>query len=320
MKYQRLGFPERGRCEAEEGELDERLASGEVIVQNRISLAGGTYESALFDGDLSSEPNGIKGRARPRGAVVGKVVESEGALKPGTRVTYSGSHATHAKVSETCLLPLPDEISDERACFISYAAQAMSAPRLLPARMGEHVLVIGMGLCGNLAAQLYAQSGAGRVACADRHEARLGKARACGLIETYDLSQKPLADWTGALGSRGAELIVEATGTSAGFEDALNVIAKKGIVAQLQPPVEKVTYSPFEKLHEKGVMLVGASEALLDPDAQYRDRQLLLEWLRWSKLKVDPLITHTMHFTEAAQAYEGLRDRPGEFMGIVLNY
>lgn len=320
VKYQRLVFPAAGRCESEEADLDEQLGAGEVLIKNKLSLVQDGAELTAFCNSSSSSDSGECEAYYPGIACVGEVINGNEECPTGSRVFYDGPHAAFAKACVSRVAPVPEGISNERAVFVSPALAAMVALRLVPPRVGEQALVVGMGLTGNLCAQLLAQSGVGRVACADPSGARLGKAKNCGLIEVYDLSQKPLVDWVENLGPRGAEIVVEASGVRAQIHDAVNAVVGGGIVVLLAEPCGQEDACSVAVVQKKGVALVGANPERMDVGVRQGDQRLLLEWLRWEKLKVDPLTTQRMHFTEAQQAYEGLRDQAGDFSGVLLYY
>ncbi len=324
MNVKRLVLPGVGQCAVEDAEIDEQLAQGEVLVKNTLSLVQDGYELSLFTKasaqDFEQDADAPHASRYPGSACIGQVIAGPDAIPTGSRVFHHGHHATHAKLKASQVLPVPEGISNERAVFLAPVQAALTALRTTPPRIGEQALVIGMGLRGNLCAQLLAQSGVGRVASADPVGARLDKARACGLIEVYDLARKPLKDWVVQLDPRGAELVVEASGLVAYLEAAVDAVVPNGIVNMLVAPSGPVESGILGHLYRKGAALVGGNPCRLSKEVRKADQRLLMEWLRWEKLKVDALATQRMHYSEARQAYAGLRDQPGDFSGVLLYY
>ncbi|GMV79029.1 MAG: oxidoreductase [Planctomycetota bacterium] len=324
MKIQQLVFPDQHRCEVEETELSERLGPGEVLVKNRVTLVSAGTELAMFTRTHRGfdEPDFAYAKYpfRPGYAAVGEVVIGVGDIKPGTRVFHATKHGTYAKLSAQDVIVLPEGLADEHATFFGLAQISMTSPRLAPPKMGEHVVVIGMGLIGNLCAQLYAQGGAGRVGCADLTPFRLEKARACGLIEGFNTREKPLTEWVKQFGPRGAEIVVEAVGINPTIDAALKSVADRGLVVLLGSPRSKMEIDPYFDIHRKGIAVIGAHGRNVDAVTRQQDQPLLLEWLKNGKLRVEPLITQRMPFTEGLKAYEGLRDRTDEYLGVILTY
>jgi threonine dehydrogenase-like Zn-dependent dehydrogenase len=96
----------------------------------------------------------------------GVVLESgEGVTEftPGDRVACIGNgyaqHTTHAVVPHNLCVPLPATVSFTRGTYGMLAATALHAVRRGTSTLGEYVLVIGLGIVGQLTAQLYQQSG-----------------------------------------------------------------------------------------------------------------------------------------------------------------
>lgn len=321
MLAQRLVFPEPQRCEVEEFDLDERLGPGEVLVRNRLALISAGPDLEIFTRTHRAFQDPDSAYARypfyPGGAAVGDVISGAGEFKPGTRVFHPGRHATFAKARANACVALPEGLTDQQAVFLGLAQTALAAPRVAPARLGEHVLVLGAAPTGNLCAQIYQLSGAGLVAVADLSGPCLTKAKLCGLEQCFALSEKPLAAWLPLLKPRGAELIVETTGAPGALQDALKAVAERGIVVLLGSPRGKLELDPHD-LHAKGVALVGAHAATLSPDLRRADVPLLIEWLRTGKLWVEPLITQRLPFSGAEFGYLGLRDQPDEHLAVLL--
>jgi 2-desacetyl-2-hydroxyethyl bacteriochlorophyllide A dehydrogenase len=320
VKIQRLVFPEQGRCEVEEAELDERLGPGEALIRNRCTLVSAGTEVSMFTrthrGFDVPDFAWAKYPFHPGYAAVGEIVAGPGDLKPGTRVCHLGRHATYGKTKVSALARLPDDLPDEHAVFFRLAQMALTAPRLAPARLGENVLVIGMGLLGNLCAQLYRLSGAGVVAGADLSAFRLERAGTCGVQKLFHVAQKALPEFLGEPGPRGAELIIEASGAPEAIRDALQAAPKRGLVVLLGAPRRPLEVDPYFDLFHKGAALIGAHEGNVPPAVREADGPLLLEWLRTARLQVAPLVTHRLPLAQALQAYEGLRDKRDEYLGV----
>src|SRR5437868_617591 len=100
MKVQRLFFPDKGRCEVEELQLDEKLGSGEVLLKTRTSLISAGTELAMFTRSHRGFDEPDFGYAKyPFKAgylAVSEVIASASDIKVGTRVFSPGFHATYS--------------------------------------------------------------------------------------------------------------------------------------------------------------------------------------------------------------------------------
>lgn len=119
-----------------------------------------------------------------------------GALKPGQRVAAMGGgfalHATHACVPVNLVVPIPDALPFEQAAYATLAATALQSVRRTAPQLGEYGAVLGLGIMGNLAAQLYVLAGA-RIIAWEALPTRLRIARKCGLAPLVNFKQEDAA-------------------------------------------------------------------------------------------------------------------------------
>ncbi|MES2516954.1 MAG: bi-domain-containing oxidoreductase [Bacteroidota bacterium] len=77
----------------------------------------------------------------------------------GDRVASNGHHAEVVCVPKNLVARIPDHVSDEEATFTVVGAIALQGIRLANPNLGETIAVIGLGLIGQLTAQLLQASG-----------------------------------------------------------------------------------------------------------------------------------------------------------------
>ncbi|MBN1672076.1 MAG: zinc-binding alcohol dehydrogenase [Kiritimatiellae bacterium] len=329
MKIRQLVFPEKERLEIETIECDESLQPGQVWIRNRASLISAGTELAMFlqlhRGFHVPQATWAEYPFHPGYSVVGEVMAKGtdvSALNIGDLVHHRGKHATHAKVHQGQCIRVPAGCAPETAAFYTLLHHAITALRVAPVVFGQHVVVLGMGLIGNLAAQTYRLAGAGLVAGADPSVKRLELAKTCGAIDlAFNVKDKPLSGWVEQeLGEHGAEIIVDAVSTQQALDAAMKAVADRGRVVIVGCPRVPIELDLYFDLHRKGAQLIGANADVVDPEQRRRDRPLLMGLLAAGKLRVAELITQRCAFEDALSAYEGLRDRPDEFVGVVLAY
>ena len=199
MEVQQLVFTSKNRCVTKTLALPDGPGPGEVLIRNRYSLISAGTELAMFTrthrGFDEPDFSYAKYPFYPGYAAVGEVLavgDGVSDLAPGLRVFHRGRHATYALHSCDVVLPVPEGVPDSHVPFLSMLQIALSSIRQAPVYFGENVLVIGMGLVGNLCAQLCGLAGAGQVAAADLAAPRLAQAQACGVDLAFNLSEKPL--------------------------------------------------------------------------------------------------------------------------------
>lgn len=327
MLCEQLVFPDKHRCEVKETEVESVLAPGQVLVRNRLSLVSAGTELAMFNrthrGFDDPDFSYAKYPFKPGYAAVGEVVEMASdvkVLKIGDRLTHSGHHAQYRILSADTAVRVPDGVADEDAVFLKMIEIAMASLRLEPVRFGETVAVIGMGIVGNLCAQLCKLAGGGIVAGADLLPERLKRALDCGVDRLLDLREKSLAEWGTSLTPDGPSLVVEAVGSSSAISSALKGVGKGGRIVLLGSPRTLMEVDPYYDIHRRGVRIIGAHGNAVAPEVREADREFIMMMLLQRRLKLAPLRSHTMPFREAANAYEGLRDHPEKYVGVILTY
>ncbi len=140
----------------------------------------------------------------PQRRVMG-ILEADGAFAEWVGVPVENLHA------------VPDAVSDEEAVFVEPLAAAFEILEQVEVPHGLDCVVLGDGKLGLLAAQVLQGAGA-RVCAVGRHAEKLAVLARRG-IETA-LAE----DWTPSPTS----LVVEATGTAAGFERAIAATRPRG--------------------------------------------------------------------------------------------
>jgi NADPH:quinone reductase-like Zn-dependent oxidoreductase len=90
-------------------------------------------------------------------------MDSQGKFQPGERVACAGqdyaSHAEVVAVPQNLIARIPDNVSLEEAAFTTLGAIAMQGVRQADPKLGERIAVIGLGLLGQLTAQLLRANG-----------------------------------------------------------------------------------------------------------------------------------------------------------------
>jgi len=130
-----------------------------------------------------------------------------------------GAFAEYVAVPIANLHMVPDGVADDAAAFCEPLAAAFEILEQLPSAAQSRCVVLGDGKLGLLAAQVLAAAGA-RVLAVGRHQRKLAVLRGRG-IETVTLD---------AWDRTRADVVVEATGTAAGFALAVAATRPRGTV------------------------------------------------------------------------------------------
>jgi threonine dehydrogenase-like Zn-dependent dehydrogenase len=132
-------------------------------------------------------------------------------------VAKDGCFAEYVTLPLRNLHVLPDSLPDELACFVEPVAAAFELLDQVTPMPSDRVAVLGDGKLGLLAAQVMATSGC-EVVLIGKHERKLARAHALGIttLGQSDLSPKSF------------DIVVEATGSPAGLEQAVALTRPRG--------------------------------------------------------------------------------------------
>ena len=303
MQVEGLVFSAQHVCEISTYELPTELGPREVLIRNRLGLISPGTELAMFcrtHPGFAVEGHWARYPYAPGYCGVG-TVEAVGAavtdLEPGMRVVHQANHSSATRQPAAAVIRV-DSLADERAVFLKLLGIALTPQLLAPVRLGEPALVIGLGLVGNLAAQVCRVAGAHPVTAVDRSAARTRTARACGLDarERVDGLQ--------------ASYVIEAVGLAPALRAALDSVSLDGRVVVLSSPRESIEIDPYFDIHHRGVQLIGAHEWRRTREQRAPYDAFLEHLLATERVAVDPLVTHRVPFHDAQRGTKACATTP----------
>jgi 2-desacetyl-2-hydroxyethyl bacteriochlorophyllide A dehydrogenase len=297
-----------------------QLGEHEVLVRTQYSLISPGTELALYTGTHVGLPDPGNTFAKypfyPGYSIVGEVVATGAEVRgiaPGDKVYTIGKHAAYNVVpfnsDSLPLFKLPDDFIGERAVFARLAGICMTSIVQSSIRVGDTAVVMGLGLIGNLAAQLFSLLGA-NVIGVDVIGRRLDIAK---------LTEHVLQITGGAK----ADIVVEATGSSKLVVPALDLVRHLGQVIALGSTRGNVDLNVYEYIHRRGVKFIGAHEGLQTIDGFASRKALthyILKLIGLGALQVDPLLTHKLPYTEAKHGYDMLLNQQDQALGVLLDW
>ena len=325
----------------------EHLGDYDILVQAEHSLISPGTELSWFSGiqrDVSGDAftypvyTGYchSGKVLAHGKEVREIRE-------GDRIVSGAGHVSHAVIDtrkefevdhsdlKKPVALVPERIPSELAPFAKIGEIAFTAVRVADFSLGEKVLVLGQGMVGNLAAQLFQIAGAD-VLAADISEFRLQKAGECGVkrrVNPEKLSlQEEIEEWTGGYG---VDVTVESTGNSKLLLDAVHYTRRLGEIIVLGTPRRAMEFNPTPELwhaHMKGISIKGALRCLFYPlhssklnrRSVERDLWETLALMESEELRVAPLHTHSYKPDECQRAYSELLDARDRAIGAVFDW
>jgi threonine dehydrogenase-like Zn-dependent dehydrogenase len=227
------------------------IGEDQVLIRCRYSPISPGTELGLFTGSHGAIVGPDEDSARedpffprfrypfsPGYAAFGEV-EMAGAcvhdVSEGDVVYYPGRHQRYSIVSPavTPVIPVSASIPQQFVPFARFGQIASTALVFSGAGEGDLVAVIGLGLIGNLAAQLFRVHGASVIG-ADLVGFRRGLASQAGIYRTIEAETGDIVGQVmEASEGNGARTVIEATGNPRLVESALQMAAPKGEVVKV---------------------------------------------------------------------------------------
>lgn len=269
---------------------------------------------------------------------VGKDV---GNFHVGDRVACAGvgyaSHAEVVSVPKNLCVRLPDEVTFDAAAFGTLGAIAMQGVRLAELALGESVVVIGLGLIGQVTAQLLRANGC-RVFGIDLDSQKIYLAKqfgADGGCAPDDDAQRRVMEWSRGRGAD-AVLITAATSSNAPVELAGEISRKKGRVIAVGAVGLNIPRQPYYDRELTFKISMSYGPGRYDPEYEERGHDYPIGYVRWTegrnleafldllaegRVNVEGLITHRFKLDQAEQAYQLIAGESGEpYLGVLLQY
>jgi threonine dehydrogenase-like Zn-dependent dehydrogenase len=200
-----------------------------------------------------------------------------------------GCFAEYVRMPIANLHPVPASIPDEAAVFTEPLAAAFAILEQVRIQPGVDVVVLGDGKLGGLCAQVLHSTGA-QVCAVGKHPHKLA------LLHHLGIATCLLSDWRPRL----ADIVVEATGSTAGLALAIESVRPRGTLV-LKSTVASPHRLSLAPLVINEITVVGSRCGRFPP---------ALQALAQGHVTVAPLIDRLYPLAEGAQALEHAA-RPG---------
>lgn len=260
---------------------------------------------------------------------VGTVVEVGGSVSKvavGDRVFGCWGHRTHAVKHEDYLAPrtLPDQVDPLVGVFAHIGGIALNVVLDGDIHVGETVAVFGLGVPGQIAAQLARLNGA-TVIGVDREATRRRLAEELGAHVTIDPAAEDVGRRIRSLtGGRGADVCLEITGNYAALHEAIRSVAHSSRVCAagfMQGGGADLRLG--EEFHHNRAQVISSQISGVAPHLQHRWNDLRLDvtvarLVTREQLNVLPLVSHRFPLERAAEAFTLLDSSPRDVLQVVL--
>ena len=324
-------FPKPMSARVEAFEIEETtMGPTQVVVRTHVTLISPGTELATFRGLLGMQDDAPRSFPVQRVgyANVGTVVArgSDVCAEVGDRVFTMGFHASRVRLDARDLfcVRVPEGLVDEEAVFVRMAQVSMTTLRTTLARPGDDVAVVGLGLVGNLAAQVFQANGMNVIGF-DPSASRRELAMRSGIRSVHSIDEIEVF-------RRRHRLSIECSGAAEGVAAAVELTASHGEIVMVGAPWGGEANSiPSSRLTRdiffRFLKLRSGSEWEIprrpDPYVRHsivKNVESGLRWLADGRLTVAPLITHRFDPADIQRAYEGLLRQKDAFLGVILKW
>lgn len=269
-----------------------------------------------------------------------EVAEDIPEFKKGDRVACAGEgYACHAEVvfvPKNLAVKLPENASFKQAAFTTLGAIALHGIRQANAQIGDNVLVMGLGLIGQITAQLLKASGCNVIGVdLDPTKVKLIKDDIeLALVRSEEDIEERILQFTGCGADKA--IITAATKSNDPVEFAGRIVRDKGIVVivgDVRTDIPRKDYYQkeldirFSRSYGPGRYDPQYEEKGVDYPIGYvrwteqRNMEAFVKLLSERRLNLDKLITRVFPLEEAEQAYDLICGKTNEkFLGVLLEY
>jgi len=341
MKARQAVLVEPFKVEIREVDLSSP-APNQILVECEYSAISAGTELAVYTGTHQwlKDPSlpDWKFPFRPGYSAAGRIAALGSEIKGwevGQRISYPGNHATHELLTigheRGRLWKMPDSLSFEKAALACISRYGFGGVLRAGVTLGRSVAVLGLGIIGQFALRSALAAGCNPVVGIDSVVMRRDAALAAGAGQVIDPSatdaKKALSEF---LGTRGAEIIIDATGVPAAIPTAMSMACDAGQVVVVGSPrgiAQNVNF--YDDLHRRYIEVLGAHGNMLFEEAHTRlsgawdinkAQNFLLAALASGRLSTEKLVTHAIKPEGIGEAYEGLLKKKEEYLGVTVKW
>jgi predicted dehydrogenase/threonine dehydrogenase-like Zn-dependent dehydrogenase len=331
---------ERLTVEAGQKSLVSRAMDQPSLVKRVIEKARNEGMLTTFEA-VRSKLGSLLALGYSAAGTVSAVGDETTGFRVGDRVACAGvgyaSHAEVLSVPKNLCVRLPDDVNFEAGAFATVGAIALQGVRLAELTLGESVVVIGLGLIGQLTVQLLNAHGC-RVFGIDLDEEKIKLAKQFGADDASasdDDAKRRVLEWSRG---RGADAVLITAGTTSNepVELAGEISRPKGRVIVVGAVGLNIPRKPYFDRELTFRISMSYGPGRYDPEYEERGHDYPFGYVRWTegrnieafldlvssgRVNVEPLITHRFKLEEGERAYQVITGEIDErYLGVLLQY
>jgi L-iditol 2-dehydrogenase len=222
-----------------------------------------------------------------------------------------GAFAEFVSVPRRIMYKLPDSFPYEQAALIEAVSIGVHAVSITPVKLGDTVVVVGVGMIGSVTLQAAKAAGCTRIIAVDIDDAKLDRAKTIGATDVLNPHktdvQQAVLDMTNG---HGADIAFECVGYSEPVATAIHSVRKGGmvtLVGNLAPSID----APLQYVVTRQIRLQGSCAS----NGEYPQ---CIDLMAKGVIQVAPLISLVAPLDQGASLFDRLYHHEPNLMKVVL--
>jgi 2-desacetyl-2-hydroxyethyl bacteriochlorophyllide A dehydrogenase len=311
------------------------LTQGQMLVETICSAISPGTEMLVYRGqfpkDLADAHDTLSSNLKyPLAygyACVGKVIQISKEMRHRwlNRLVFAFQpHASHFIATPDELLPLPEGMTPETACFLPNMETAVNFLQDAAPLLGERALVFGQGIVGLLTTALLAEFPLASLVTCDSYPLRRETSLSLGVSAALDPSASDFREQARKLHPSGADLSLELSGSPRALNDAIALTGFSGrVVIGSWYGEKKATLDLGGDFHRSRIKLISSQVSTIAPGLRGRwdkARRFEIAWDALARIQPQKWVTHRFPLEEAEMAYALLDTNPQETIQIIFQH
>jgi len=225
-----------------------------------------------------------------------------------------GGFAEFLLASMTHVYRLPDAVDSGKAPLIQILTTCVHAQRFVNIFAAQSVVVLGLGVAGQLHVQLAKARGANPVIGVTRSAFKRKLAEQLGADLTFSSGAEALRGVQEATHGDGADVVIESTGKLPVISDAISMVRPGGSILLFGVSTATEGKLPFYQLYYKELTLYNSRAA------KGEDFPASIDLVANGMVRLDPLVTHKLPLADLDRAIRMLDADEDARMKIILDH
>ena len=332
VKSLRVVIPKPNSVILEEVEVPEPRDK-EVLIRTQFCLISSGTELTAFTGSFPERSRWSEYVKYPfypgysNVGIVEKVGEEVENIREGDIVASQAPHSEYVIVREDQVVRVPEGVALEEATFHTIASGVMHSVRLAGVTLGSTVVILGLGLLGQMATQFSRLCGAYPLIGVDLYENRLKLGKESGATHVINSRKEDVYERVKDITEgRMADIVFEVTGNPQVISWGIKLVRTLGRFIVLSSPRGPTAIDFHDEVNAPSRIIMGthfSSQPLFEtpyyPWTRKRNVELFFRLLLDGIVRVRHLITHVVSLEDVEKAYELLLNKKNETLAVVLD-